>query len=183
MDIARRIIAEEGVGALSIRRITKEMDYSAGIVYHYFKSKDEIVVCVLRENYQKIMDAIKTKSENLSPDEEIRTAIMSYIETALQWPNEYRAIMLDSSPQILAFTSMLGNNETRPALTEMVSILDKGVEDGMFAPCDTQITARAIWSAMFGLLIRLIVEEDVPQEQRAALIERQTDLILKGLKP
>jgi len=39
LDIARRIVTDEGVEALSVRRITKEMDYSAGIVYHYFESK------------------------------------------------------------------------------------------------------------------------------------------------
>jgi AcrR family transcriptional regulator len=183
LDIARRIIAEEGVGALSIRRITKEMDYSAGIVYHYFESKDDILAWVLRENYQMIMNAIKPKSQNMPPDDEIRTSIISYIETALQWHNEYCAVMLDSSPQVLAFTSMLGDNETRPALAAMVVALEKGVEDGMFSPCDTQITARAIWSAIFGLLIRLIVEGDVPKEQRAALIECQTKILINGLKP
>lgn len=181
LDTARRMIAEEGIGALSVRRIAKEMDYSTGIIYHYFENKDEIIAQILRENYQKIISAVIPKSGDLSPDEEIRVSIRNYIEAALLWPNEYRAVMLDSSPQVLAFTSMLGHNEIRPALKAMIATLDQGVEAGLFAPCDTQITARAIWSAMFGLLIRLLIEGDVAQEQREALIERQTDLIMKGL--
>ena len=183
LDIARRVISEEGVEALSIRRITKEMDYSAGIIYHYFESKEEILSCVLREGYQRLLSAIPRTDSDLSPDEAIRASIRGYIEAALSWPLEYKAVMLDSSPQVLEFTSVLGSLENRPALAALVSTLDEGISGGLFAPCDATLTAQAIWGAMFGLLIRLIIEGDVPPEQRSRLIDRQIEIILKGLKP
>jgi len=43
LEIARRILKEEGAEAVSVRRITKEIDYSSGIVYHYFSGKEEIL--------------------------------------------------------------------------------------------------------------------------------------------
>jgi AcrR family transcriptional regulator len=185
LDIAARIIAEEGIEALSIRRITKEMDYSAGIVYHYFDNKEQIIHCVLQEGYNKILSAIKPSSDNLPPDEAIRASFIKYIEGALLYPTEYKAVMLSSSSQILDFTSVLGEGiyEKRPALAALMAALDKGVSEGLFAPCDTQATAQAMWASMFGLLIRLIVEKDVSQEQRVKIIERQTDILLKGLQP
>lgn len=184
LDIARRIISEEGVPGLSIRKITNEMDYSAGIIYHYFENKEEIVSCVLKEGYLRILRSIKPPEPGLAPDELIRVTIQNYIESTLKWPNEYKEIMLDSSPQVLHFTSVLseGISEARPALMVMIQILKDGVESGLFAPCDLELTTQAIWSAVHGLLIRLTVEKDVTTEQQSKLIERQTEIIVKGLK-
>jgi len=184
LSIARRIVSDEGVDALSIRRITREMDYSAGIVYHYFKSKEEILSCILQEGYKKIMESIKPVDSALPADELFRTTALNFMEGILKWPNEYKAIMLDSSPQILEFTSVLseGYCENHPALMVMVRTLEAGISEGIFLPCDTQLTSQAIWSAMYGLHIRLIIEKNVSNEHAMKLIERQVELIIKGLR-
>ena len=180
---AKRIINDEGVDALSIRRITKEMGYSAGIVYHYFENKEQVLSCVLREGYDEILVSISQPDENLHPDEAIRVSFTNYVECAIKWPG-YKTIMLDTSPQVLEFTSVLGEDccEKRPALTALMSAIEMGISDGLFAHCDARLTAQAIWSAMFGLVMRMIIERDVPPEQQKKLIERQIEFILKGLK-
>jgi len=184
LNIAKRIVAEEGVEALSIRRITKEMDYSAGIVYHYFENKEHILSCILLEGYKRIMDSIQPVSDNLLPDELFRTTALNFMEGILKWPNDYKAIMLNTSPQILEFTSVLSEGfcEKHPALMVMVEALEAGISEGLFSPCDTQLTAQAIWSAMYGLHIRLIIEGIVDTSHAMRLIERQIDIILKGLR-
>lgn len=182
---ARRILSEEGVEALSIRRITKDMNYSVGIVYHYFENKEQILACVLREGYQRILSALKPPGDDLSPEEALRASFEEYIEAMLGWSSEYLALMTSASPQILAFTSVLGEGmcEARPALALLSRTLETGISQGRFAPCDPQLTAQALWSAAFGLLMRLAVEKDVSPEQRAKLMRRQMDIILKGLQP
>ena len=179
LDIARRIISEEGAEALSIRRITNEMDYSAGIVYHYFKNKEQILLCVLQEGYKKILTALKPPSSDLSPDEALRVSFTGYMEGMMEWSGEYKALMLSSSPQILDFTSVLseGMCAKRPALKMLAATLEAGISQGIFAPCDTELTAQALWSAAFGLLIRLIVEKDVSPQQQTKLMQRQIDII------
>lgn len=161
------------------------MDYSAGIVYHYFKNKEQILFTILQDSYQRITNSMQPPCTDLSPDEAIRVSFTNYIENALKWQTEYKAIMLESSPQILEFTSVLSEGicKERPALMALVTTLESGVSYGLFAPCDVQVTAQAIWSAMFGLLMRLIIEQNVSPEQRSKLIDRQIELILKGLRP
>src|SRR5690348_14537023 len=92
LDIARRIISEQGAEALSVRGIAKEMDYSVGIIYHYFENKEQIVMSVLQENYTKILAAVKPSDDNLPPDETIRVALRRYIEGALEWQSEYKSV-------------------------------------------------------------------------------------------
>jgi len=130
------------------------------------------------------MKSIQPVSDDLPPDEMFLTTALNFMEGIMKWPNEYKAIMLNSSPQILEFTSVLGegNCEKRPALMAMVDALEAGISEGIFLPCDTQLTAQAIWSAMYGLLIRLIIEQDVAPDHAMRLIKRQIEIILKGLK-
>lgn len=184
LRIARRIVVEEGVDALSIRRITKEMGYSAGIVYHYFENKDQLLSCILQERYACICKAVKPPDNHLPPDEMIRAGFMGYVESAFTMAVEYRAVMFSSSPQVLAFTSVLGEgiSQARPALKQLIHSLELGMSQGLFAPCDAELTAQALWSAVFGLTTRLMIEENVPERQRIKLLERQIDIILKGLK-
>jgi len=183
LDIAKRIITDEGAEALSIRRITKEMGYSAGIVYHYFESKEQILFCILREGYDEILSSIRHPDESLPLEEAIRVSLANYVECVLKKPFSYKALMLDASPQVLEFTSVLGEGccEKRPALMALASAIETGISEGLFAPCDARLTAQAIWGAAFGLVMRLAVEQDVSPGQREKLIERQIEIILKGL--
>jgi len=185
LDIAQRIISEESLEALSIRRITNEMGYSSGSIYHYFKSKDDIILCILQERYQKIIKSVKPADTDSSPDEIIRASMKGYIYNCLEWSSLYKAMMFSSSPQILEITAVLeeGILEKRPAFKGLVHALEIGISAGTFESCNVELTAQALWSAMFGLLSRLIIEQNISQEYMDKLINRQIDIILKGLCP
>jgi len=47
LDTALEIGLQEGFEALSIRKITKKMQYSTGIIYHHFKNKQEIIDAIV----------------------------------------------------------------------------------------------------------------------------------------
>jgi len=185
LDIAQRIISEESLEALSIRRITNEMGYSSGSIYHYFKSKDDIILCILQERYQKIIKSVKPADTDSSPDEIIRASMKGYIYNCLEWSSLYKAMMFSSSPQILDITAVLeeGILEKRPAFKGLVQALEIGISAGTFESCNVELTAQTLWSAMFGLLSRLIIEQNTSQEYMDKLINRQIDIILKGLRP
>ncbi|MCL2031173.1 MAG: TetR/AcrR family transcriptional regulator [Oscillospiraceae bacterium] len=184
LAIASRILSTEGERGLSIRRITGEMGYSAGIVYHYFKSKEDILAHILKEGHQHILTAVRPPDEAMPPDEAIRAALINYVYNGMRNAAEYRSIMFNSSGPVLEVTAVLaeGASEKRPALRELAAALSAGVAAGLFAPCDIELTAQTIWSAVYGLLARLIVERDIPPRQRSRLIERQIDMLLRGIR-
>ncbi len=207
IDIAKEIMAAEGVEALSVRRITQRMEYSPGILYHYFADMDELLDCILLEGYQKIRDCVARPAgsdlpeddpglqqstlpevavppqEAVPPEEAIRCSFRAYIQNALEEGPSYRALMTSQRQRILAFTSVLeeGKVEERPALMAVAKAIQAGTAAGQFASCDAQLTAQAVWSAVFGLTLRLIIE-DVSPQQRERLIDRELELIIRGLR-
>ncbi|MCL1802405.1 MAG: TetR/AcrR family transcriptional regulator [Eubacteriaceae bacterium] len=184
LKAAARIISDVGVEALSVRSIAREMDYSAGIIYHYFSSKDEIIESVLRDRYNEIIQAITPSDTAMPADEAIQTSLTSYIENALRMPSEYNSIMQSASQKVLAFTSILakGSQKIRPALAHLAADIEKGIISGLFRPIDAELAAQAIISAVFGLIARLNIEKGVTEEQKASLINCQVELIIRGLK-
>ena len=93
--------------------------------------------------------------------------------------------MFSSSPQVLEITAVLeaGICEKRPALGGLIQALEAGISEGIIKPCDVELTAQVLWSSMFGLLSRLIIEQNISPEHMDKLMNRQIDILLKGLRP
>jgi AcrR family transcriptional regulator len=158
------------------------MDYSAPIIYHYFKDKKQLLSYAVQEGYSKLLLSSRQPDPSLPPDEQLRLSFHYFVEEAMQVPKAYRAFILNYSSNLLAESSVLGaSGEQSPTLSKLISIMEKGIEQGLFAPCDVALTAKVWWSATFGLFFRFIVEPDIVEAERKAFIDRQVDIMLKGI--
>jgi AcrR family transcriptional regulator len=61
LTTAGELVAEKGIKQLSIRKIAKRMDYSAGIIYHYFQGKEAIVEQLLQQGYRELIDGLTAR--------------------------------------------------------------------------------------------------------------------------
>ncbi|WP_066503275.1 TetR/AcrR family transcriptional regulator [Abyssisolibacter fermentans] len=184
LDTARSIVVKEGIDKLSIRKITNILDYSPGIIYHYFKDKDEIVDTLLKEGYGKILKSLSTlKVDNNDPEKEIKEDFMHYIYTVLKFQDEYKAFLLCERPSILKYTCLLhkGVSNDRKSIQKLCASIKKGIKQGVFADCDVELTAQSLWVSVFGLVLRLIIEKTT-DEQRCRLINRQLEVLINGIK-
>ncbi|GGM42496.1 TetR family transcriptional regulator [Paraliobacillus quinghaiensis] len=184
LDIARNIIAEDGIKALSIRKITNALDYSPGIIYHYFKDKNEIIETIVDEGYGQILATVKSVERNeVAPEEEIKEVFTSYIKAALESPEYYKAVMLSSEPSILKRTAVLnrGISEQSSSLKVLCENIERGKSDNRYATWDSELTGQIIWTSTFGLIIRLMTERNVSDDQVDRLINHHFQVLLKGL--
>ncbi|SET17015.1 transcriptional regulator, TetR family [Natronincola peptidivorans] len=184
LDAARNIISQDGIQGLSIRKITNAIDYSPAIIYHYFKDKNEIVETLVMEGYGRILAAIKSVARNEeAPEKEMKEVFTNYIMAALQNPEEFKAFMLNDDPMVLKKTSILhkGICEESPTMQLFRENVQRGIDQGRVAPCDPEITAQIIWTSVFGLIIKLMVEKDIPQEQVERLIEHNFTILFNGI--
>lgn len=184
LNAARKVVAEEGFQGLSIRKITKLIDYSPGIVYHYFQNKEAIIEALVTEGYERILASISSVSRNEGqPEAEIKEGFTKYIRAALAAPEEYKAFLLNENPSVLTKTSLLaqGIMERSRTLRALGEAIRRGIEMGRFAPCDPELMAQVIWTSVFGLIIKIIIEGNIPQEQIDRLIEQEFKLLFYGL--
>lgn len=185
LETAKSIIMQEGLGGLSIRKITTRIDYSPGIIYHYFKDKNALVDALLFEGYMKIVNEIGAVEQPVPADPalHLRLVMKRFVATALDQHVIYRLFLLSDSPEILKRTSVLqkGISETSPSMKRLTEQLRMGMEMGVFRTNDPELTAQVLWSAVFGLIMKLIIETEVPSAHQEALINAQLDLLINGL--
>lgn len=182
LNAAGEIIATEGLDSLSIRKIANKIEYSPSIIYHYFRDKEDIINNLMKKSYQKIVGAIaQAGASGDEPAQKMRDMLRNYIRLALQMPDEYRTIMLGSSPGLLEHTSVLfkGAALKRPALGMLCQCLKEIYKDT--DQYLIELTAQILWAATFGLIIRLLIEKGISEEQRANLIEHHVNLVIDGM--
>lgn len=179
LSAAQEIIAAEGLDNLSVRKIANKIEYSPAIIYHYFQDKDDIVNQLMQKSYQKIVGALASAiTPTNDPEQHLRDIARNYIELALQMSDEYKTIMLSSSPHILEHTSVLfkGASEKRRAvamLCETLKAVHSDKDDQWI-----ELTAQIMWTAIFGLIVRLLIEIDIDAEQRQNLIEHHIQCVI-----
>ena len=68
IDAAAKIFATKGFGSTKIKDIAKEAGVSVGIVYFYYKNKDELYLAVVLKAVELSISVIKEAKEELKAD-------------------------------------------------------------------------------------------------------------------
>lgn len=181
---ARDIITRDGLKGLSIRKITNAIEYSPAIIYHYFKDKNEIVETIMEEGYKRILNSLTMVNRNeKQPENEIKEMFFNYIKAALDNQDEYMAIMLNDDPIIKQKTAILkkGISSSSGTMGILSEAIRRGINQGRFAVCDIELTAQIMWASAFGLIIKLIIEKDIPEQQMNDLIENHIRILFYGI--
>lgn len=184
LDAASEILVEEGYDKLSIRKIASRIEYSPGIIYHYFKDKGEIIAFIVEEEYGKILkmlSEIPIDAEN--PEKTIEQTFRGYIELILEVPEKFRAILMNDIEAVQEKVNILdrGISKERKSMQGLCKVIELGIEKGKFRKMDAELTAQIIWTSTHGLISRLIIEKNVPEDQKERLINHHFEILINGL--
>ncbi len=181
-DIAPRIVEaargrflREGVDGASLRRIAEDADTNIGMVYYYFKTKDDLFLAVLDSVYQGLLRDLMAA---LAPDvpSEQRFARVYLRIAALSEP-EFDVIRLILREALVssARLSRVVHRFQAGHLPAMVQALVDGVREGRFDP-QKDLAVMAASTATLGvlpqILHRLVTSAGLPFA--AMLPDRQT---------
>lgn len=184
LEMARSIIESQGIDALSIRKITTALDYSPGIVYHYFENKDQIIATVIEVGYQNILGAIASVDcTALGVSEELSLRLKAYVHACLDQREMYKIILLSDIPEIVAKTRVLtrGISNNSPSMKLLSELIQRGIALDIWEGEDPELLAQNVWLCIYGLVSRLISERELSKEQAERIVNAQIHFIVKGL--
>jgi AcrR family transcriptional regulator len=181
---AAEILADEGYEALSMRKVAARVGLSQAAIYRHYRDKAELMASVIGAGYARLAGKLEG-GEQLGgrPEAILAEGIRRYVDFALDSPRLFRAILLqDLGPAgkgIEAFAP--GVSRRRRTFELLSSTIARGMAGGSFSPGDPELTAQAVWAAMFGLAARLSLESGLDRGRIEALREREIEIILRGL--
>jgi AcrR family transcriptional regulator len=177
VETAMVMLETEGFEALTIQRLAKKLNYAVGALYRYFRSKDALLVALLRRVMDRIGEdmaaglgqvdherglrlaaAGQPISTPLTIDEGLlRLIVVSnvYVGFAQRRPTEYGLIStLIGNPREFLATDAAA--PIFPALVRLqlmlTAVIDDAVEAGALAKGDSRERGVILWSAMQGVL-------------------------------
>ncbi|MFC9223804.1 TetR family transcriptional regulator [Streptomyces hygroscopicus] len=156
LDAAARVLARLGYDATSIDDIADELDATKGRVYHYYRSKSDILLGVLKTGLQRLMDDVGPIAEDtsLSADERLYRMARAHAQ-AMMTHHPYQVVTIRSLEGHLS--SRAGNQDA--AWTEVIErrrdyeqlfvrVLEEGHSEGVFLTPDPRLTVRGLLGAL-----------------------------------
>lgn len=92
---ATNCIIEKGLSNLSMKDIAAEADVSAGVIYHYFKNKEDVLLQVLKESFRQSHELVIEKVEPLQTASEKLTKHIENINAVPRDNTEFYPILLN----------------------------------------------------------------------------------------
>src|SRR5437763_3257095 len=174
LDAAVRVFARKGFHASRVGDIAEEASVAHGLLYHYFRSKDEVLETIFREAWERLAtETDRIESSDVPLREQLRRFARIYLGSWLMTP-ELIAVLVRE----IARSPAVGNriDEVRVVFLSLQRIIAAGRERGeVRADCDPQLAAWAVYGALEEILTGWVLgqlpadEEDVERAVRVVV--------------
>ncbi|MEM1010071.1 MAG: helix-turn-helix domain-containing protein, partial [Myxococcota bacterium] len=96
LETAIRCFEEGGLEALSMRRVAKQMGYTATTLYRYVENKEALIFALVEEGFARFRVALHAA---MSAHQEVRTRLWAlgraYLDFAVHEPVYYRLMFME----------------------------------------------------------------------------------------
>ncbi len=181
IQAAWRVTAREGLDRTSMRAIAQELGSSTGVVTHYFRNKDELILAALEQVFEGTIEAMKACAETFQGRERLEQ--MLFLALPLEGGDR------DDWKVWLAF---LGYSVGRERLLEahrqrygilqdlMAQVLVELQGAGVVkAGLEIPVEANALIALVDGISMGIVINPaQFSQEQQRALVRRHLDGLL-----
>ena len=95
LDAAERVMAEHGFEAATLARVVEEAGIPMSSVYHYYGSKDGILLAVMERGAERFFDDLPIPNRRLGrPTEHLATVLSTAARTLERHPNFLRLLIV-----------------------------------------------------------------------------------------
>jgi AcrR family transcriptional regulator len=176
VEAAVGLFAAKGFHSTTVRDIARKVGVSVGLLYVYFPSKDEILASACEQVARDVARSARAAVRGAEgPADRLRVCFGSLVQ-AVDRSSDLHLIIYRESRSLPRQTLRRITAAEQQVVDLLASILDEGVESGVFVPGDNRLRAQTfafvahMWALKrWSLRDRLSVEGFCEQELRAFL--------------
>ncbi|OHE61268.1 MAG: hypothetical protein A2Z99_11200 [Treponema sp. GWB1_62_6] len=187
LDAASALLVAGGYEALSMRKVAAVVGLSQAAIYRHFDDKAALVGAIVERGYGLLRAVIENLDDpEANPVDLLAAGIRGYVTFANENSSLFKAVLFQdigpSQERVNALTP--GVARQRKTFELLAGLIARGIAEGFFAASDPEITAQAVWAAMFGLAARTVLErgDEAGAERRRLVVDRQIEIIINGLR-
>ncbi len=189
LDSAIRVFAQMGYHGARVSDIAREAGIAYGLVYHYFKNKEEILNTIFEERWTGFLEALEGIAEGRNPTQDKLVSIAALVLNAYRLRPEWVKVLVLEIQRSSRFAEPEQMRAVGRLFGSVARILRAGQEAGALrADLDPELASQAFIGALETMITgqvlgvtRLPAEADDAATDRGA-VDAVVDLFLNGLK-
>jgi AcrR family transcriptional regulator len=184
LDAAVRVFARQGFHTCRVSDIADEAGVAYGLVYHYFKSKEEILDTLFQERWGVMLAAIaEADAERTAPRDKLQAIADFIIDSYRYDPDLMKVIIVEVTRAANTF-GRTHLDQIRQAYDQIAGIVERAQAEGTFRrEIDPSFAALAFYGLVEQVLTRWIFDSeplgDDELEQAKSLI---VEMACRGLE-
>lgn len=146
LDVAYRVLEEEGAPALTTRRVCEEAGVTMPTLYHHFGNRDGLISAVHAVALEKFMAKKRALAQTADPIADLRSSCEQVLEFAVAHPAVTVAVMARSIEQPAMFSQAYALMRLRVERCSRDGALRVPVEQA----------AEHVWAVVQGLVLSIV---------------------------
>jgi TetR/AcrR family transcriptional regulator, fatty acid metabolism regulator protein len=183
LEAAVRVFARKGYHTCRVGDIAEEAGVAHGLLYHYFRSKDEVLETVFRETWADIVGAAQRVEET---DESARDRLAGVAKILLRaWKRDPDLVTVVVREGLRSADLQRQVAEIREAFKAIQRIVVRGQEDGEFrTDVDAGLASVVFYGALEEILTGWVIGTLDDGDEKIAAAERTVvEIVCGGLAP
>lgn len=150
-----QLIAEGGVGALSMREVARRAGVSHQAPYHHFADRAAILAAVAGEGFRRLAEALESAREpKKSAAAQLITSGRAYVRFAAEHPAYFRVMFRPELVELDAYPEAMA--EAARAYAALQSLVDLAIEEELIEAKMAEGTVTLSWAIVHGLASLLL---------------------------
>lgn len=183
-DAAFAAFAEKGYAATRVDEVARRAGVSKGLLYLYFKTKEELFKAVIRSLVMPRIDALTASidTSETSVEEFLRGPFLDFVKTLPGSPVAVVIrLMIAEGPKHPDLVQFYWDNVVSRGLATISNLLERGVASGEFRRSNVNdMPHLVIMPVVFSVVFKLLFEKQSLDTDK--LIEAHIDMLLAHMK-
>jgi len=174
LEVAARLFAQRGLEGTTTKDIAREAGVSAGLLYHYYPSKEDLLVAVVShfDALSRLRPLLDGHLEGSAS--EVLMRMLRGISTFVEEHRDVMWLCMRAAGRFPTVAQAL--RQTREQMTELLASFFQGrIDRGEFMPHDTVRVARGLYN--------VLAMEHLEKAPGRSDVEPMVEALLYGLVP
>ena len=172
LKAAMQLFVKGGYDNVTLRGIAAKIEYSPGTIYLYFKNKNDIMLQLCYQGFERLLERQDKLQKITDPLERLSAGGRYYLSFALENPELYE--LMFATAEVLRDAGP--DEEAAPlrAFRGFATNVKDCLDAGIFSAGEVETTAIALWATLHGLASLLIKGRlrFLPEESLAEVVEQ-----------
>lgn len=170
------LIAEKGPAAVSMRVVADLVGLTAGAIYRYFPSRQDLLLYCWSEAITGLTDRFEAvAAAELEPLQAIRSILAAYGEFGLEDIDRFKVVFMPedldtAAPQVMPRAQALARSQ-----------IERAVSAGLFGTISVDTAMQILWASIHGILVLQDATDTEDLSDIQTLIDTAIDVVIAGL--